>query len=378
MSSPKSASTKSASAAASSACVSITTENLSFKNITFQYGNKLSMSREDCGVNHFFLCAGVLLTIFGIKVYFVLAQDEYGCERLFLFVDLAKKYDGYKIVYIVYEIVSIQDVSSADIANFVRSLSSSRKTKYGKSDFFRSWDTWNPKKECYNMSVRSDNGYNCYFPDFTKTDYKPLQQNLDVYAFFSRAAELATPSGWTQVNNRQRKIGVAPKTNPWSNRATAASATAAIVPAASVSAANAAAASAPGASATAASVSAASTTTSFDIDRVLNLFVSLLKAVNALKPWRNEELETPPRLWEHMQSCMQSIMNESNKDKIMFDKSMTSEIDKLIKDTTIPSDIKSKVVLFNDKMMLIKVQNQNAALLARIKELENRSSKSHD
>ena len=203
------------------------------------------MSREDCGVNHFFLCVGVLLTIFGIKVYFVLAQDADGCDRLFLFVDLAKKYDGYKIVYIVYEIVSIQDVSSEDIANFVRSLSSSRKTKYGKSDCFRSWETWNPNRECYTMSVRSDTGYKCYFPDFTDTDYKPLQQNLDVYAFFSRAAELATPSGWTQVNNRQRKIVAAPKTNPWSNRATAASVTAA---------------SAAGASATAASVPAASVT----------------------------------------------------------------------------------------------------------------------
>ena len=64
-------------------------------------------------------------------------------------------------------------------------------------------------------------------------------------------------------------------------------------------------------------------------------------------------------------------MNESNKDKIMIDKSMTSEINKLIKDTTIPSDIKSIVNQFNDKMMLIIVQNQNAALLARIKELEN-------
>ena len=104
-----------------------------------------------------------------------------------------------------------------------------------------------PNRECYTMSVRSDTGYKVLLSDFTDTDYKPLQQNLDVYAFFSRAAELATPSGWTQVNNRQRKIVAAPKTNPWSNRATAASVTAASAAGASATAASVAAASVPAA-----------------------------------------------------------------------------------------------------------------------------------
>ena len=120
-----------------------------------------------------------------------------------------------------------------------------------------------------------------------------------MYTFFSRAAELATPSGWTQVNNCQRKIGAAPKTNPWSNRATAASVTAASVTAASVTAASAAGASAVGASATAASVTAASAagasaTTSFDITSVVTWFVSLVKAINALEPLRKAGYETLP------------------------------------------------------------------------------------
>ena len=166
-----------ASAAASSA------SKLKYQSITFPGGkNQILME----GANYC-LQLVVLVNILGMNVYFVLAEEKNYDEHFFLFIDVAAKFSEYSVLYQAYELTSrrIHEITSTHIMDFVRSIKRSKKLdSITLPDYIYKMNTFNSSQNTYSMSKRNNN-YICYFPSFTNTDNKPLQQDLDVYFLFS-------------------------------------------------------------------------------------------------------------------------------------------------------------------------------------------------